>query len=321
MTAGRRNRKFTEGLNVCIVGGSIAACALAPLLLRAGCKVSVFERSTGNLEDRGVGLTMKISTLDALAALDLIDDDMGRVPVWRRTFARPHGDHPAGDGPWDVFWEQPVALHANHWGVLYRSLRKRVPDEIYHQGHEVTDLNETPAGSIELRLAHGPTHVFDLVVFADGYDSFGRRMLHPDAGIQPVRYLLWRGMIDEWVLPMPGGYEDAITFFGYIYGHGFIYFVPSPVHGAAAGKRRLNWAFQETIADKDIPGIKPDENGYVWSGLRPGAATDRQVAYCRDMARRHFPPYFGDIVEATAQPFVQPIFEACVPRYTRGGSV
>jgi len=216
-------RKLTDGLNVAIVGGSITACATATLLSRADAVVSVFERSSGNLEDRGVGLAMKISTLEALAERDLIDAEMPYVPVWRRTFARAH-DGPSPNGtPWQVYWEQPVAFHANHWGVLFRSLRQRVPDEIYHRGHEVTGFEEQPNGSIDLQFANQPARNFDLVIFADGYESVGRRILHPDCAIEANRYFLWRGMIDEWVLPMAERYADTITYFGYEYGHGFVY--------------------------------------------------------------------------------------------------
>lgn len=319
----QQNHKLTNGLRVGIVGGSITACATAALLMRAGAKVSVFERSDGRLEDRGVGLAMKISTLEALAERNLIDANETPVPVWMRTFARPHHQavthsDQACNTPWQVFWEQPVAFHANHWGVLFRNLRQRVPDEIYHSGSEVNDFRELPDASIDLIFANGQKQNFDLVIFADGYESIGRRLLYPDTTIGAAQYFLWRGMIDEWVLPIPEDYADTITFFGYKYGHGFVYYVPSPEHGSTPGRRRVNWAFHETIAGKNIPGIEPDNNGYVRKGLRPGAASDAQVAYCRAIAREYFPPYFGDLVAATPQPFIQPVIDVCVPRYTRG---
>ena len=203
-------------------------------------------------------------------------------------------------------------------GVLFRSLRKRVPDEIYHQGAEVTDLRAQPDGSIEVRLASGAARRFDLVVCADGYESIGRRRLYPDAEIAGARYFLWRGMIDEWHMPLPASLAETVTFFGYPYGHGFVYYVPSPVHGAEPGKRRLNWAFHETIAGKGIPGIVADADGYVRKGLAPGAANAAQIAYCRAMARKYFPPYFGDVVAATERPFIQPVRDWGVPRYTDG---
>lgn len=318
MNGAARQRDFLHNLDVCIVGGSLAACATATLLLRAGCRVTVFERSHGNLEDRGVGMAISIVTLKALTRRDLIDTDMAILPVWRRNFVRrPSGDD-ADDYLGHVFWEHPVAFHANHWGVLFRSLRKRVPDDIYHQGSEVTAISEQPDGSIEVQLADGATRAFDLVICADGYESIGRRVLYPDTDIRPARYFLWRGMIEEANVPQPEVFDETITFVAYRYGHGLIYWVPSPETGAAVGNRRLNWGFHETIAGKDIPGVEPDEHGYVRKGLAPGAATAEQVAYCQDMARRHFPAYIADIVELTPQPFIQPVIDVFVPRYTRG---
>lgn len=92
----------------------------------------------------------------------------------------------------------------------------------------------------------------------------------------------------------------------------------APNTGGTPGKRRLNWDFHETDAGKTIPGMTTDEDGCVRRGLRPGAASDDQVAYCRAMARAHFPPCFGDVVEATPQRFVQPVFDICVPTYSNG---
>jgi 2-polyprenyl-6-methoxyphenol hydroxylase-like FAD-dependent oxidoreductase len=308
---------LAKGLKVGIVGGSITACAAAILLRRAGADVSLYERSSGNLQDRGVGLAMKISTLEELARRDVIDDDIGTVPVWTRTFARPHANPAQQDTPWQVFWEQPVAFYANHWGVLFRSLRKRVPDSSYHHGYEVVGAEQRTDGTVELRFDNHKPRAFDLVLFADGYESLGRRLLHPDVAIGAARYFLWRGMIDEAVLPIPDGHDQTITFFGYKYGHGFVYYVPSPEQGGDSA-RRVNWAFHETVAGKTIPGIEPDGDGYVRTGLRPGAASTEQIAYCREMAREYFPSYFGDVVEATPQPFIQPVMDALAPHYTRG---
>src|SRR5262245_62468142 len=63
-------------LRVAIVGGSLAGCAAAIALRRAGCQVVVFERSTGALEDRGAGIGMPLALLRTLVERDFIDADM-----------------------------------------------------------------------------------------------------------------------------------------------------------------------------------------------------------------------------------------------------
>ncbi len=64
------------GVKVAVVGGSIAGCAAAIALQRIGCEVTVYERSTGQLVDRGEGLGIPLSLLQTLVARDLVDADM-----------------------------------------------------------------------------------------------------------------------------------------------------------------------------------------------------------------------------------------------------
>ena len=60
-------------LRVGIVGGSIAGCAAAIELERAGCEVTIFERSTGSLKDRGAGIGIPFALLELLQERDLFD--------------------------------------------------------------------------------------------------------------------------------------------------------------------------------------------------------------------------------------------------------
>ena len=54
-----------EGMKVAIAGGSIAGCATAIALSRAGCDVTVFERSS-SLQDRGSGIAIPVPLRDQL---------------------------------------------------------------------------------------------------------------------------------------------------------------------------------------------------------------------------------------------------------------
>ena len=59
------NNNLTKTLSIGIVGGSIAGCAAAIELTRAGHEVAVFERSTGELKGRGAGIATAISMLQS----------------------------------------------------------------------------------------------------------------------------------------------------------------------------------------------------------------------------------------------------------------
>ena len=74
------------GLNVAIVGGSIAGCAAAIALRRAGCEVTVYERSRGKLEDRGAGIGMPLALLHTLIERDFVDADMAHFQATKAPF-------------------------------------------------------------------------------------------------------------------------------------------------------------------------------------------------------------------------------------------
>src|SRR5882724_4102651 len=74
------------GLNVAIVGGSLAGCAAAIALRRAGCEVTVYERSRGKLEDRGAGIGMPLALLHTLIERDLVDADMAHLQATKAPF-------------------------------------------------------------------------------------------------------------------------------------------------------------------------------------------------------------------------------------------
>jgi 2-polyprenyl-6-methoxyphenol hydroxylase-like FAD-dependent oxidoreductase len=122
------------GLKIGIVGGSIAGCAAAVALMRAGHRVTVFERSPGALVGRGAGIGTQSSVLRSLVERDLIDADMPHFhaesfPHVGRTTAYERQGHTA--------WKVPITMELLNWGDIYRNLRKRVPEGVYRGGHEV----------------------------------------------------------------------------------------------------------------------------------------------------------------------------------------
>jgi 2-polyprenyl-6-methoxyphenol hydroxylase-like FAD-dependent oxidoreductase len=74
------------GLKVAIVGGSLAGCAAAIALRRAGCEVTVYERSHGKLEDRGAGIGMPLALLHTLIERDFVDAGMAHFQITKAPF-------------------------------------------------------------------------------------------------------------------------------------------------------------------------------------------------------------------------------------------
>src|ERR1019366_10275868 len=125
-------------LNVGVIGGSIAGSTMAALLARAGCAVTVLERSGDEAKDRGAGIGVPTSVVDMLVARDLVDADTpyfvaNRFPrLWRTEEEEDRYGH--------VAWDQAGSIALLNWGALYRNLRKRVPTDAYRTACEVTAL-------------------------------------------------------------------------------------------------------------------------------------------------------------------------------------
>src|ERR1700722_3168950 len=177
----RRSRMKGQGLKVGIVGGSIAGCTVAIELLRAGCDVTLFERTGDELKDRGAGIGIPASILEILIERDLVDADTsyfaghGFKRMWRTPEQHRYGY---------LAWDQPADLALLNWGMLYRNLRKRVPDSVYAAQHRVVALRAESHDRVDALLADGTARTFDLVVCADGYTSLGRRKLFPETAIE-----------------------------------------------------------------------------------------------------------------------------------------
>jgi len=154
-----------QGMKVGIVGGSIAGCTVAIELLRAGCEVTLFERTGDELKDRGAGIGIPAAILETLIQRDLVDADTayfagrGFTRLWRTPREHRYGY---------LAWDQPADLALLNWGGLYRNLRKRVPDSIYSAQHRVVNLRTEAESKVGVELADGSIRTFDLVVCADG---------------------------------------------------------------------------------------------------------------------------------------------------------
>jgi 2-polyprenyl-6-methoxyphenol hydroxylase-like FAD-dependent oxidoreductase len=74
------------GSRVAVIGGSIAGCAVAIALTRAGCDVTVFERTSGSLHDRGFGIGLPPDTLGQMVAADYVDASIPAIRATTRLF-------------------------------------------------------------------------------------------------------------------------------------------------------------------------------------------------------------------------------------------
>ncbi|MGI9644446.1 MAG: FAD-dependent monooxygenase [Ilumatobacteraceae bacterium] len=297
-----------SGSRVGIVGGSIAGCGAAIGLGRLGCDVTVFERSSGALRDRGSGIAIPIPLRDDLIANGYLPADYA---CWRAVGRRWIGADGSDAGR--TVWEQPGAAVTNNWGVLWRALRARVPDDRYRDGSHVVGVDETDGG-VEVHLEGGDPERFDVVLGADGYRSLVRGLVHPGSKPQYAGYVLWRGNFPESQLSDRRAWDHILESetwltVGFDGGHGIMY--PIPEFAELGDGLRVNWAiYSPTPPDLELTGP---------SSIPPGAVDAPVYAHLERLRETAIPPdlqpvFAGSIEEVS----IQPIYDETVDRYVRG---
>ena len=306
-----------ETLRIGIVGGSIAGCSAAILLERAGHEVHVFERSNKGLVGRGGGIGTPGPVLEALMEQDIVDADFPHLIGTAMPFiVRTEAHQRLGYKP----WEMPMNLAAFHWSTLWNNLRKRVPDECYHRGQEVADAIHRQDG-VTLKFKGDSSGDFDLVLFADGYQSMGRQLLFPDADLNYRGYMLWRGLLPERKMEdsSPLGSNVPRISYSDLEGNFVVYFVPGEDGSSERGTRIFNWAAYIPVSEAELPKFMIDCDGVARSGsISPGKVRLDEEERLKKLMRDHLPTYYGDIVANTHNTYVQLIYTADLPAYSKG---
>ena len=277
-------------LNIGIVGGSIAGCTAAIELHRAGHQVTVFERSPAALKDRGAGMAAPVDTINKLIERDLIDADMSYFHISEI----PHLSRVAGHEPYGrTAWRIPVTLKPFNWGDLYRNLRRRVPDSIYHYGCKVVDIANTDDQTATVTFDNGQQVTFDLVICADGYRSLGRDVVCPTASLDYRGYVLWRCVLKEDQLATIDPIANQLARMSYEEGHAVFYFVPGANGSIEPGERWLNCAMYVRVPEDDLAEFLVGANGRQYKGsIPPGQMRPTLEARLKQLAQEHLPTYF-----------------------------
>jgi 2,6-dihydroxypyridine 3-monooxygenase len=172
---------------------------------------------------------------------------------------------------------------------------------------------DDPSDSPRLEFASGRLVRADLVVFADGINSIGRRLLGQDAEPHYAGYVAWRGTIDEDRVEAAAldALADAITYHVLSAGH----FITYPIPG-----RLRNWLWYWNVppgAELEDLLTGDDGTGFTTSVPRGFVPRDR-VSELAERARASLPPPLAEVLIATPDPFIQVIFDLAVERTTSG---
>lgn len=302
--------------NAIIVGGSMAGLFCALLLKKSGWDVDVFERIGSELSGRGAGIVTHAELFEILqrAGIDRQTATVG-VSVAGRRVLGPDGS---------IVGTLPLPQILTSWGHLYGLLRAALPAASYHHGRTLTRIEER-ADTVVAHFQDGRSAEGDLLIGADGIFSTVRTLLAPDVMPSYVGYIAWRGLVDE--ADLSAETRDALL-------EHFLFVLPPgeqmlgyPVAGVGEamepGQRRFNFVwYRPAAADGALRTLLTDIDGTTHTlSIPPNRIRPEVITALREDARRLLAPQFAEVVEKTAQPFIQAIQDLETPRMVLGRRV
>ncbi len=289
-----------------IIGGSLGGLFAGLLLRQAGWDVTVFERSSGDLASRGAGIGTHAELFDVMRRLGIAVDETIGVPIAARICLDRDGATIA---------RLPFDKILSSWALVYRALRRQLPDACYRAGMQLEDIVHD-AGGVAAIFADGTTASGDLLIGADGLNSTVRTRAFANAAPSYAGYVAWRGGVDEQAAPTAA--HELIESYGF-----FItpremvlsYLQPGTNDDHRPGKRRLNWLWYHPVHARALAKLNTDASGhYHEAGIPPPLIRPDAIAAFRAEVRAMLPPQFTALIDATDAPFFQPIYDLTSPR-------
>ena len=296
-----------------IIGGSLGGLMSACLLRRDGWQVDIFERVEDPLSGRGAGIVTHPQLLAALAQCGAkIDDSIGVAVSTRLTL----------DASGREIGRLTMPQIMTSWGRLFAMLRAEFPDDRYHRGLGLTQVeNFADRRACPLRRTARrckPSFWSAPMAFARRYArslclrwhrstpamsrgaAWSRRAHCPrqrTRSCSTSSHSACRQASRCWAIRWPG-----------------------PATARSAGHRRYNLVWYRPAAEEsDLVDLLTDESGHRHEISIPPPLIRREVvARMRHDADALLAPQFAEMVRLTPQPFFQPIYDVESPQLVFG---
>ena len=301
-----------ERARVGIVGGSLGGLTTACLLRDAGHDVTIWERSSRELEQRGAGIGFLEATARYLVertdvSLDELSISTDHIRYLNRDGSIAHdGEHRYLFSSWNAVYRQLL----RHWGT-----------DRYLLGHDMIGFRDEQ-DHVVVDFANGAHAEVDLLVCADGVGSTGRQLLQPNAEQGYAGYVAWRGMVPEAELSQATAdqFTDAITYYVHANSHILVYPIPGLDGSVEVGERLINFVWYRNYAlggefddvMTDIDGVRRELS------LPPGMVSTRHDGEVRAHAAARLPAPIAEVVAATEDLFLQVVYDIEVDQMAFG---
>ena len=287
---------------ILIAGGSLGGLMAANLLCRDGHEIVVLEKASGAMDGRGAGIVTHAALVAGLQRCGMDSDTVLGVAVDKRVTLDRGGE---------VLAELAMPQVLTSWSRLYHLLHGLLPASCYRQGVTLQQARQHATGARVVTTAG--TFDAELLVAADGIRSAVRNQLWPQ--IEPVYagYVAWRGVCDEALLSRRT-LDSVFGRFGFclLPGEQLIgYPVAGPGNRTDVGRRAYNFVwYRPAPAPARLEALLTDADGvHHAQGIAPHKVSWREIAQMRSDARALLAPQFAEMIEKTAQPFLQPIHD------------
>lgn len=301
-----------DDVKVGIVGGSLGGLTAACLLRDSGHDVTVWERSSRELEQRGAGIGFLEATYRYL--VERTDVALGTVSITTDQIR-----YLERDG--SVAHDLAHAYLFSSWNAVYRQLMNHWGTTGYELGHDMVSFDQAD-DQVRVEFANGTTADVDLLVCADGVGSTGRALLQPDAKQGYAGYVAWRGMVPEAELSpaTAGRFTDAITYYVYANSHILVYPIPGLDGSVEPGERLINFVwYRNYLPGGEFDDLMTDSNGTRRDlSLPPGTVSAHHQAEVRAHAKARLPAAIAEIVDATQDLFLQVVYDIEVEQMAFG---
>ena len=287
---------------IIVIGGSLGGLLVATMLQRAGHEVLALEKAKTSLDGRGAGIVTHTPLLTALRRCGLTVDASLGVSVEERVVLE-------RDGTVLASAKMPQVLTS--WSRLYAMLSSAFEQQNYIQGAAVSHVTQNEKAAT-VNCEDGRTFVADLVIASDGIRSTIRKQFLTNSQIEYAGYIAWRGVCDEQVLSQKTINSMFGKFgFGLPQGEQIIgYPVAGADNSTASGQRRYNFVWYRPADQCHLRKLMTDSDAnYYAMGIPPHKVAWQHLAAARRASQQLLAPQFAELLEKTAQPFLQPIYD------------
>ncbi len=293
-----------EGVCAVVVGGSIGGLTAGLLLRNMGFRVSIYERSSSELDGRGGGIVLQPEMLRWFKERSVRPpEEVATATEWLRYL---------GPGN-EIIFEEPAEWKYSSWSTLYGALLSDFGRDNYVLGEVAVGFTQDADG-VDVRFASGRTERAELVVFADGISSVGRERLNGDVPLHYAGYLGWRGTVPENEVSQET-FELLSNALSYSFAsntHITMYPIPGPDERLKVGDRLLNYVWYRNVpAGPDANEMftsKAGKRGGV--SVPPGLVQDRYVREMKSAAEELLAPAAAELIRLTEQPYIQRIVDS-----------